>query len=349
MKTWFFLNFLISNVFGFSAISENADLARNRLNDALKSLSGKLTLSPEIEIIEPKDPTALLLQTPAVQALSDQVRTAAKANAAWLSGTTSEIQTFCEEQEEARGNFPAPIPIIYCGEDQAEWKELADAGVSGVMLQCKISSLDDLKSTELKTQSEQALALGLQPVPEIILETSTACTWTDESYMENLLSTLTSIIEQEPASIILTIRDDNASTGGEEGGELAQLPPVPKSISKKIPVLGSVSVIAGGNRIGTETKRWKEAGYTGNILRKTCLPPSFTNDLDLVGRFWSSCIGELKSTKSKNFQFLTRNYMDKVAPLEWQKYQKSVIDSGALGSSEDGVSINEGNGDYQGF
>jgi len=315
----------------------------------LKSLSGKLTLSPEIDIVEPRDPTALLLQRPAVNALSEQIRKVAKANAAWLSGTTSEIQTFCEEQEEARGRFPSPIPIIYCGEDQDEWKELANIGVCGVMVQCKISSLDDLESTELKKQSEQALALGLQPIPEIILEASTACTWTDESYMENLLSTLTSIIEQEPASIVLTIKDKDTNTEGTDGEESTPLPPVPESISDKIPVLGSVSVMAGGNRIGTESLRWKEAGYTGNVLRKTCLPPSFTQDISLVGRFWSSCIGELKSTKSKSFTFLTRNYMDKSKPVEWAKYQKSVIDSGALGSAEDNVSINADSGDYQGF
>eukprot|EP00547_Thalassionema_nitzschioides_P017878 CAMPEP_0194241278 /NCGR_PEP_ID=MMETSP0158-20130606/7191_1 /TAXON_ID=33649 /ORGANISM="Thalassionema nitzschioides, Strain L26-B" /LENGTH=322 /DNA_ID=CAMNT_0038976135 /DNA_START=93 /DNA_END=1061 /DNA_ORIENTATION=- len=321
------------------------EIYRSRMHQSLKSLSGKVTLSPEIDIIEPTDPTALLLQTSAVRKLSDQIRTAAKANAVWLSGTASEIRTFCEEQEEARGNFPAPLPIIYSGNDQDKWQKLAEYGVCAVMISCKVTTVNDLKSTELKKQSEEALALGLQPIPEIILEASTASTWRDEHFIESLVSDITLIIGQEPACLVLKV-EENDDTGGEEE---TTLPPVPKSLSKQLPILGSISVMAGGNRMGAATKLLKEEGYTGGILRKACLPSPFAKDLDLVGRFWSSCIEDLKSTKSKSFQFLTRNYMDKSMPVEWAKYQKSVIDSGALGNPEDNISINSDNGDYQGF
>lgn len=345
MLIWSIFLSLIPVVSGLSATSDHAEILRSRLHQSLKSLSGKLTLSPEIDIIEPTDPTALLLQTPAVRKLSDQLRTTAKANAVWLSGTVSEIKTFCEEQEESRGNFPGPLPIIYSGSDQTKWQELASSGVCAVMISCDIASLDDLMSTELKKQSEKALSLGLQPIPEIILQASTASTWADERSMGNLVSDITAIIGEEPACLVLTIKENDDAKEEEE----TAIPQVPKTLSKKLPILGSISVMAGGNRMGAATKRWKEAGYTGGILRKACLPSPFVQDLDLVGRFWSSCIEDLKSTKSKSFQFLTRNWMDKSMPLEWAKYQKSVIESGALGDPEDNASINSANGDYMGF
>jgi len=45
-------------------------LARNRLREALQSPSGKLTLSPEIVVPQPTDPTAILLQGSQIDRLS---------------------------------------------------------------------------------------------------------------------------------------------------------------------------------------------------------------------------------------------------------------------------------------
>jgi hypothetical protein len=44
--------------------------------------------------------------------------------------------------------------------------------------------------------------------------------------------------------------------------------------------------------------------------------------------------------------------MEKSVPLEWAKYQKSVIESGALGEAEDAgppSGFNPDAGDYKGF
>jgi len=62
----FFLAFA-STANGFS---EQVQLARGRLHEALYSPSGKLTFSPEIIIPEPSDPTALLLQSSEVVKIS---------------------------------------------------------------------------------------------------------------------------------------------------------------------------------------------------------------------------------------------------------------------------------------
>jgi hypothetical protein len=323
-----------------SSPSETLQLAKSRLHDSLKSLSGKLTLSPEIAIPEPKDPTAVLLQSTAITQLSTLIRTKAKANAAFLSGSLTAVQMFCNEQELARGEFPGPIPVVYCGEEEESWKELAESGVCGVLIPCSLGDLDALKS-----KCETAIQVGLQPLPELMLPESEATSWRGEGFMEDVVSKLTDIVGHEPASIFVTIQ----STSEQESDRVSvPLPSVSKDLRKRLPIVGSISVSAGGGRMGSETKRFKDAGYTGAVLRAGCLPPVFTEDLLLVSRFWSSCIGDLKSTKSKNFEFRTRNYLESSVSLDWAKYQKSVIESGALGSEEHS-SVNSDGGDYQGF
>lgn len=325
--------------------SETLQLSKSRLHESLKSLSGKLTLSPEIAIPEPTDPTALLLQSTAITSLSNMCRVEAKANAAFLSGSVTAIQTFCNEQEDARGNFPGPIPVVSCLQDRDTWPELAESGVSGVVITC---SLDDTDA--LKEPCEAAFALGLQAIPEVQLNPADAASWIDnDTFMEGVVEKLTSAMGQEPASILVSVPNSDDADVDSTGANAVALPTVPRALSKQLPILGSISVTAGANRMGSETKRWKAAGYTGAVLRANCLPPSFSAELELVGHFWGSCISDLKSVKSKNFEFRTRNYLSKSAPVEWAKYQKSVIESGALGLEDSHDSINSDGGDYSGF
>jgi len=104
--------------------------------------------------------------------------------------------------------------------------------------------------------------------------------------------------------------------------------------------------------MGASVKNYKEFGYTGTVLRCDCIPGIRMNpDLDLVGGFWSAAIGDLKSTRSKTFNFRSKVPLDKDVPMEWFNYQKDIMDSGALGGPDDaGVSsLEQSNGDYQGF
>jgi hypothetical protein len=179
-----------------------------------------------------------------------------------------------------------------------------------------------------------------------MLNADDSASW-DEGFMEGVVEKLTAAMGQEPAGILIVIPAPEKE--GDAAAEEVTLPVVPKALSKQVPILGSIAVVAGANRMGSETKRWKAAGYTGAVLRSDCLPPAFTAELELVGHFWGSCIGDLKSLKSKNFEFRTRNYLSKSAPVEWAKYQKSVIESGALGKEDEQVSINSDGGDYSGF
>merc|ERR1712127_340118 len=99
----------------------------------------------------------------------------------------------------------------------------------------------------------------------------------------------------------------------------------------------------------------KDAGYTGAALRSECVPGYRMNpDLKAVSSFWNACISDLKSVKSKNFAgFRVNSNMEKSVPMEWLKYQKNVIDSGALGEAsgppEDLESLDADAGDYVGF
>lgn len=330
---------------------EAATLTRSRLLEALSSPSGKLTISPEIVIPEPSDPTAILLQTDAINTLSERIRTA-KANAAWISGGLSSVQTFCAEQENARGNFPGPIPVIYCNFNDPlllEPQALADAGASGMVVPIlegkELESMDQISSdNDWVSVCQKALDCGIQPIPEVTIGDSMANDITEED-MEKLVQTLTSAVDSEPVSILLTMnpRDDEQ--------EQVTIPTVPKALSKQIPILGSIRVTAGENRVGNESQRFKKAGYTGVVLRSDCVPGFRLNpDLETVGMFWSAAINDLKSTRSKSFQFNSRNNMEKNVNAEWAKYQKDVIESGALGDPNDSYSIvDDSVGEYKGF
>jgi hypothetical protein len=331
-------------------VSEKAQMTRGRLFEALSSPSGKLTLSPEIIIPEPSEITAILLQSSAITSMSEKIRVQAKANSAWISGSVTSLKTFCNEQEQARGTFPGPVPTIYC-DKAGDLSAVAAAGAEGVLVSVcdgnEVDSLDRLAEDSAWVEAcKAALECGLQPIPEVTIGDSTAASW-KEVDIEALVAKISELSGAEPVSLLITINPVD------EEQEEVSLPAVPKALSKRVPIMGSVRVAAGENRIGIETARFKAAGFTGAVLRSDCMPGLKMNlDLEYVGKFWSACIGDLKSLKSKSFNFQTKNFMNKSAPFEWAKYQKDVIESGSLGEMSDNIGdpgVNTDNGDYQGF
>mmetsp|Transcript_9011 Transcript_9011/g.12459 ORF Transcript_9011/g.12459 Transcript_9011/m.12459 type:complete len:393 (-) Transcript_9011:80-1258(-) len=369
----------------FSATApENLSIIRSRLKEALYSPSGKLTFSPELIIPEPTDPTALLLKNSEVIKLSERIRSTAKANVAFVQGSVGSLRTFAKEQEENRGQFPGPVPIIFTesigGEEdggEVDLEEIMEAGVSGLVVSVlhgkAIKSPDDLDNEDgsLKQECEAALKYGLQPIPEVTL--CGGIEWSEEN-VEKLVEIVTEqcggkdvfVGEEEgfPVSIILTIdapeeeeeEDEDGAEKEEEGGEekakAAYLPQIPKSLGKRIPIIGSVKVPAGGGRMGTYTKLMKSSGFTGAYLRADCVPGFRMNpDLEVVGNFWCAVVGDLKSVKSKSFSFRSKVQLDRDIPLEWYNYQKNVMESGALGepTGGGGPDLDTEGGDYVGF
>lgn len=318
-----------------ASLSTNVNLNKSRLQEALSSASGKLTLSPEIIIPIPTDMTAILLQTNAIQTLSSRLRNRAKANAAFIDGTLSSVTTFCVEQESERGNFPGPIPVIYFGTQVDDLEALAEAGVTGLVL--TVQNVQDM-GEDLKCQCQATLASGLQPILELMVDPS--CN------VQSLVDAVHTCLGMDPAAILFTFPAVQVDV------EPDDLPLVTKDLKKRVPILGSVKVPVGENRMGMETSRFKDAGFTGAILRSECVAGFRVNtDIDVVGKFWANCIGDLKSTKSKSFSFRSKNGLHKDMGMEWAKYSLNVVESGALGGEdfEKGSEVNTEGGDYQGF
>lgn len=335
---------------------DTANLAKGRLQESLSSFSKKMTISPEVIIPDPSDPTAILLQSTEVTNLSNALRVKAKSNAAFISGSVSAVKTFCSEQESARGNFPGPLPIVYCpSSSTADIAELADSGVSGILYSTlngeTISSVDEISSDEkLQKSFEEAIDNGMQLIPEVVLNADIE--W-DENSSKDLIEAVTNTCGAEPAAILLTIGaydgdgENEERTDDEEGASL-KLPKIPKCST---PIIGSVRALAGGGRMGAAVSAFKDSGFNGVVLRCDCLPGYRMNpDLEFVRNFWGLAISDLKSTKSKNFNFRSKVALERDIPMEWFNYQKDVMDSGALGGNDSGVNpLDTEKGDYQGF
>lgn len=346
-----------SNSFS-SALS--TELARAKLQQALSSPSKKLTISPEIIIPEPTDPTAILLQSTEITKMSQSLRTKAKANAAFISGSLASVKVFCKEQESAMGNFPGPLPVIYCnssvkGSKNLNLEEISEVGVDAVLYTVnngnEIDSVQDVSNDDnLKVIFESAQEYGLQIIPEVILNARN--TWSEED-----TSSLIGAIEEQCGSIPACLlsfppSNDDEDEARKEEMDPSILPKVPSDISKRIPILGSIREVAGGGRIGDAVAAYKEAGFNGAVLRCECLPGFRMNpDLNVVEGFWTAAISDIKSLKSKSFNFRSKVALDRDIPLEWYNYQKNVMESGALGKvgAGEGDPLDSDNGDYKGF
>lgn len=371
---------LPTNVVSLSA--EVAQFNRAQIQQALSSPSGKLTFSPEILVPEPRDPTAILLQGPAITQLSTNIRNRAKANIAFItSDALGSFRTFCKEQEEARGNFPGPVPVIYCGTENGDntrmvedMAEVAETGVTGVLVPVnggsEISSFDDISGDDSEASSwlklcKNALECGLQPIPEIVVKDSTATVWKEEE-TEALVEKVSELLGEDPVSIVLTINptesetsdgdsdDGDSDDGGDESeaSEDLPLPAISKALGKRVSIMASVRTGAGGGRLGQDTRRIKASGFTGAFLRRECVPGFPANpSIEFSSDFWSACIGDLKSTRSKTFNFRSKNNMEVQVGTQWANLQQDVMDSVALGDMADSAppGFDQDSGDYQGF
>ena len=358
---WLLSTYSLSSIFVSALTTSNSitdlQLKFNKLNAALASPSGKLTFSPEILIPEPRDATSILLLTNSVQTLSDRIRSC-KSNVAFLRGSITALQTFTNEQAAVLGNFPGPVPTVYCynsNTPEISFVDIASAGADGLLMNLSPNSDDVLSIKDLVAKSDEwidswqaVVSAGLQPIPEVQIGESLAKTLSEED-MNTLLTAFKDNIGVAPAAFVFTM---NQNVGDDEEQKSITIPIIPKSFSKRVPIIGSVRANSDGeNRLlYEETIRYKDAGYTGTFLRWDCIPGyQLQPNLELVGKFWFACISDLKSTRSKSFSFRAKNQMDVSAATKWGNYQRDVIESGALGDPGETASLNEADGDYQGF
>eukprot|EP00984_Skeletonema_dohrnii_P013145 scaffold5416_cov113-Skeletonema_dohrnii-CCMP3373.AAC.5 len=360
---------LLQNVNALSITeSSRAQTARSRLSEAFRSPSKKLTLHPEIVLPEPSDPTALLLRASEVTKLSQVLRTRAKANAVFVEGTVDALAPMGKEQEDARGNFPGPVPIVYSLTDSANLSSSLEElqtvdGVEGVMLSFfggkEIDSVDayleEAKDSAITDMCSAIWEAGLQPIPELVL--SPGSEWSEED-VERLVDAVKDTCGGlDPVSIVFTngeTADSEEEESNEEEEEEDSTPAlsIPASVSKRTAFIGSIRTNAGGGRMNLATSQLSTDKFNGAFLRADCVPGYRLNpDLNVVGGFWSAAMGDLKSLKSKNFSFRSKVKLEKDVPMEWYNYQKDIMDSGALGKPSGGPdpTLNSEGGDYKGF
>eukprot|EP00588_Corethron_pennatum_P012194 CAMPEP_0194265024 /NCGR_PEP_ID=MMETSP0169-20130528/378_1 /TAXON_ID=218684 /ORGANISM="Corethron pennatum, Strain L29A3" /LENGTH=133 /DNA_ID=CAMNT_0039005405 /DNA_START=115 /DNA_END=512 /DNA_ORIENTATION=- len=107
-------------------VSDAVVSARAELCTALRG-ARKLTLSPELCLPEPTNPTAILMRDIEVRKLSGVVR-GAKGAAAAVSGSLDALASFVDEQATFRGLFPGPLPVVYRPGPDCDFEEVAAAG-----------------------------------------------------------------------------------------------------------------------------------------------------------------------------------------------------------------------------
>ena len=317
---------------------------------------------------EPSDPTALLLRASEVTKLSQTLRTKAKASAVFVEGTVDALSPMGKEQEDARGNFPGPLPIVYSlGDDSALSDTLEQLqnvdGVEGVLLQFfggkEINSVDSYLEEEkgssgLTDKCSAIFEAGMQPIPEIVL--SPGIEWSEDEMTKLVDAIKDTCGGLDPVSIVFTNaeKDDSSEEDSGEDDDIddASTPDItiPASIAKRTAFIGSIRTTAGEGRMNQATAKLSECKFNGAFLRADCVPGYRLNpDLNVVGGFWSAAIGELKSLKSKNFSFRSKVKLAKDVPMEWYNYQKDIMDSGALGGASHSSGMDQESGDYKGF
>ncbi|KAL3803241.1 hypothetical protein ACHAWO_005598 [Cyclotella atomus] len=343
--------------------SPRAEIARLRLADAFRSPSGKITLHPELVLPEPSDPTALLLRSTEVTKLSTTLRTKAKANGLFVEGSIDALAPLGKEQESARGNFPGPVPIICSMSnvddvDSERLESMANIdGVEGVLIPfCVakgINSVDSYVETindgQLAKVCAEIWSAGMQPIPEILLAKGSQ--WAEDEVVRLIDAVKDTCGGLDPVSIVFT--KEESEQEDEESDDLSTPEiTIPESIEDRLAFVGSVRTTAGGGRMNQAISQLSSCNFNAAFLRADCVPGYRMNpDLNVVGGFWAAALGDLKSLKSKNFNFRSKVKLDRDVPMEWYNYQKDVMESGALGSSGAGAdpTLNPDAGDYKGF
>lgn len=349
--------------------SSRAQMARSRVSEAFRTPSKKLSLHPELILPEPSDPTALLLRSTEVTKLSQTMRTKAKANALFVEGTIDALMPMGKEQESARGSFPSPLPLIYIHLDDDEnilntnLERLRNVeGLEGILIPFfggkaidSISSYMEVSKNHpnLTKKCGTIWDAGFQPIPEVTL--SPGMTWTEEDVIRLVDAVKYTCGGIDPVSIVFTNAhsDQVADEVNKDDNSGPSTPDItiPTSILKRLTFIGSVRTTAGDGRMNAATSQLSSYNFHGAFLRADCVPGYRLNpDLNVVGGFWGAAISDMKSLKSKNFNFRSKVKLEKDVPMAWYNYQKDIMDSGALGGPVGGGGeLNPDAGDYKGF
>jgi hypothetical protein len=309
------------------SVSESpcARTARSRLAEAFRSPSGKLTLHPKLALPVPFNPTALLLRSSKVATLGCTMQMKAGANALFVGGMVDALAPMGKEQENARGNFPGPLPIIYMLPNNKDapsgsmMDRLRDVkGLEGILIPFfggrEIGSVSGyLEASQnrpgLAEMCDDIQDAGFQPIPEVTL--SPGAMWADKDVVRLVDAVGDTCGGWDPISIVFMNAagsyDGAADERGRDSGPLMPTIAIPASVSKRLAFIGLVRATASEGRMNAATAKLSSCNFHGALLRANCVPGHRLNpDLKVVGGFWSAAIGDMKSLKSKNFNFCSK-------------------------------------------
>lgn len=269
-----------------------------------------------------------------MRALSQVLREAGVSCIA-VRGRGSLIEHICNEQAEARGMFPGPVPVMYIpapGETVQEGiADLAKAGVSGVMISQTIGAEGvplDQAVAALAAEAAAVHSADLQAIVEIIVD---AAAGEDDSLVPKVLGDIQSKVRADGVVV-------SASAG--------PLMPPPTSMEVEMVVGG---VRAPWNTIRSACDEMHAMGYSGALLRSECMPLA-ARRIEDWGDFWKNIVMNVRSAKSKTLTIMVGQQQEKDA---MQAYVEKVKSSGQfdnLGKGESlGGDFDSSRGDFVGF
>lgn len=180
------------------------------------------------------------------------------------------IRLLRAEQETARGNFPGPVPIIYCNAIAASPDDVLEAGATAIVV--------DAGTTEGSTLAEMAHSTGLETIWKI--------STTEEA--EQVLE----LTDKQADIFWLDVDVDDEDKGILPIGEITKV--LPKS-SMAIGVLRE-PMQADGAEIG-KGKEFKSLGCASVLIKKACVGDK--EDIDYA----SFLVNGLTSKASSEFKF----------------------------------------------
>mmetsp|Transcript_18124 Transcript_18124/g.36936 ORF Transcript_18124/g.36936 Transcript_18124/m.36936 type:complete len:371 (-) Transcript_18124:90-1202(-) len=359
---------LLSSAAPYALFSSTfADLtasARSALTPSGRRGKGKLSVGLELNPPTPTSATEVILLSGSMAESSRALRVDGKCK--WLvvpakavvendEGWEVDIRPFLEEQVENAppGSIPERTLVFVnledCGGDfwGEKAEELKDAGLTGVVAS---NEADVVKAVEAGVAVVYAVK-ATEPGDSLDF-TPHLSSLPDVSGMpaSDYLSGV--VIEPSPRFEFGAedrVEDDDASD--DANYELLPLPPKPFD---KVPVVMSTATIAGSGRLGKSCRLISKAGYPSCLLKHDISPPSQRVELSKLSAFWTLALQSLGRKTSSQFG----GFRSKIAvglkddvPMQWYKYQKQIMEDGALGTKEtaDNDPLNTAGGDYKGF
>lgn len=312
---------------------------------------GKTVLGVTYAPPPPTDATQVILQTSDLPKSSHLLRTQGKSKYIVVPGQTVkreegwevDFKGFLNEQATMapRGTLPEATRVFLdVTGDPTLWDDkvpdLASAGLTGVLVDnpAELAKAADLGLAAMYRLNDHNHADGIDV----------------SKHLSDLPSTSTSAI----ALVVLPGYDEDFYQDAEESAS-SPPPPIlkkPKAEHSEIPCCIELGVPAGEGLLQSASRKLGSMGYDSILMLPSVVPPTVPPTASGLASFWCSALAALSSPRSQAFGgFRSKVSLEKDVPMEWMKYQKDIMASGALGKvgAKENDDVDTLRGDYQGF